>query len=142
MSLGLFRKSLALHQWIANKCGMKVYVGPKQGLTLPFSGWDSVFPTRFPVDYHYMTTRALETLGEQLKGQPGSVAEVGVWTGDFSRIINRVFPDRELLLYDTWDSSFMKCVIQGEKTLSSLTKVLFTIPCLKLINRQSTLWTS
>ena len=32
----------------------------------------------------------------------GAVAEVGVYRGDFAKDINRVFPDRELYLYDTF----------------------------------------
>ena len=33
----------------------------------------------------------------------GSVAEVGVYRGDFSRLINRYFPDRTMYLFDTFD---------------------------------------
>ena len=46
----------------------------------------------------------LDRLGEMLyeKGIDGSVAEGGVFQGDFAKEINRVFPDRKLYLFDTF----------------------------------------
>ncbi len=37
------------------------------------------------------------------KGLPGNVAEAGVFRGDFARQINRVFPNRMLYLFDTFE---------------------------------------
>lgn len=36
------------------------------------------------------------------KGMPGAVAEAGVYKGDYSKEINRCFPDRKLYLFDTF----------------------------------------
>lgn len=33
----------------------------------------------------------------------GSVAELGVYRGDFAKVINEVFPDRKLYLFDTFE---------------------------------------
>jgi O-methyltransferase len=38
----------------------------------------------------------------RLRAVPGSVAELGVYRGDFASHINRVFPDRTLYLFDTF----------------------------------------
>ena len=46
----------------------------------------------------------LENLAQELyrKGIPGSVAEAGVFRGEFAKQINRCFPDRKLYLFDTF----------------------------------------
>jgi O-methyltransferase len=41
---------------------------------------------------------------ERSLGGGGSVAEVGVWKGEFAKYINMIFPDRKLYLFDTFDS--------------------------------------
>ena len=45
---------------------------------------------------------------------PGAVAELGVYRGDFARIINKVFPDRKLYLFDTFEG-FPEADIQYEE---------------------------
>ena len=37
------------------------------------------------------------------KAVPGAVAELGVYRGDFAKVINTVFPDRKLYLFDTFE---------------------------------------
>lgn len=37
------------------------------------------------------------------RGMRGSVAEVGVYRGDFARVINEVFADKKLYLFDTFE---------------------------------------
>ena len=37
------------------------------------------------------------------KGVKGAVAELGVYRGDFAKEINRIFPNRELFLFDTFE---------------------------------------
>ncbi|MDR0662116.1 MAG: TylF/MycF family methyltransferase, partial [Holosporales bacterium] len=120
MSLGLFRKSLALHQWIANKCGMQVFISCEGTTVAPISSWDDVFPTRFKDDPDYVLTRTLELVGEQLKDQPGSAAEVGVYKGTFAHKINQVFPDRKLFLYDTWEGPDVKTCSSEERGKSCI----------------------
>ncbi len=47
----------------------------------------------------------LEKLAEIFKEKelPGAVAELGVYRGDFAKVINAVFPDRKLYLFDTFE---------------------------------------
>lgn len=49
--------------------------------------------------------RALERFEDlcDMYGIEGSVAEVGVFQGDFAKHINRLFPDSKLYLYDTFE---------------------------------------
>ena len=41
-------------------------------------------------------------LASRLKNVPGEVAELGVYRGDFARVLNRLFPERSLYLFDTF----------------------------------------
>lgn len=47
----------------------------------------------------------LRLLAEEINRRriPGAVAELGVYKGEFSAEINRLFPDRELYLFDTFE---------------------------------------
>ncbi len=57
-------------------------------------------------DHDYSRLFTLELCGKEIYkgGVKGSVAELGVFRGDFASIINRVFPDRKLYLFDTFKS--------------------------------------
>jgi O-methyltransferase len=48
---------------------------------------------------------ALDLVGEQIKSNNvlGAVAELGVNKGRFARFINKVFPDRKIYLFDTFE---------------------------------------
>lgn len=52
------------------------------------------------------------------QGLGGSVAEAGVYRGDFSRQINQYFPDKRLHLFDTFDG-FDKRDVESEKLASA-----------------------
>lgn len=54
---------------------------------------------------HRARTKALESVATIIeeKNVLGAVAELGVYMGDFSKEINRVFPDRTLYLFDTFE---------------------------------------
>ena len=47
----------------------------------------------------------LENLASEIyrKRLQGNVAEAGVFRGDFAKVINRIFPDRKLYLFDTFE---------------------------------------
>lgn len=45
--------------------------------------------------------RSAELLAQN--NQQGAVAEAGVYRGEFARLVNRVFPERKLYLFDTFD---------------------------------------
>ena len=53
----------------------------------------------------YVRASSLELISWEIYQQkiPGSVAEVGVYQGDFARLINLFFPDRKLYLFDTFE---------------------------------------
>jgi O-methyltransferase len=104
MSLGLFQKSLCFHQWIAKKAGMKVSCAPDWTSPVATMIYDRQRPpaTSLYGEWDYCRCRSLELMREQIGDIPGSTAEVGVWRGDFARLINHCFPDRKLFLYDTY----------------------------------------
>ena len=53
----------------------------------------------------YVRASFLELISWEIYLQkiPGSVVEVGIYQGDFVRIINLYFPDRKLYLFDTFE---------------------------------------
>jgi O-methyltransferase len=53
----------------------------------------------------YVRISSLELVADEIysRGVEGSVAEVGVFQGEFAKWINRAFPDRTLYLFDTFD---------------------------------------
>lgn len=55
-----------------------------------------------PFDLRTLTIRKL---AERIKDQdiPGCIAELGVFQGDTAAVLNALFPDRELYLFDTFD---------------------------------------
>lgn len=48
---------------------------------------------------------SLEAVADEIRlnGVPGSVAELGVYQGDFAKYIHAAFPDRKLFLFDTFE---------------------------------------
>lgn len=52
----------------------------------------------------YVRNSSLELVAHEINEQEitGSVAELGVYRGDFARIMNEVFPGRKLYLFDTF----------------------------------------
>lgn len=57
--------------------------------------------------YHTLDIRSatLHRMAERITAQqiPGSIAELGVYKGDIAWQLNTLFPDRELLLFDTFE---------------------------------------
>lgn len=58
----------------------------------------------------YCRTGTLQLISREINhtGIKGSVAELGVYQGDFSRYINALFPDRTLYLFDTFEGFDVK----------------------------------
>ena len=56
-------------------------------------------------DADYVRNSTLELISREIHEQkiPGETAELGVFRGDFARLINQAFPDRKLYLFDTFD---------------------------------------
>jgi len=57
------------------------------------------------VEYDYVRASALELAGREIQDHcvSGAVAEVGVFKGEFARILNLVFSSRLLYLFDTFE---------------------------------------
>lgn len=57
------------------------------------------------VEQDYVREKTLQLIAAEIKRKhvEGNVAEVGVYKGDFSKKINRLFPDRKLYLFDTFE---------------------------------------
>ncbi len=53
----------------------------------------------------YVRTRSLELVAQEIhtNNVPGNVAEAGVWSGGFAQLINHIFPQRKLYLFDTFE---------------------------------------
>jgi len=53
----------------------------------------------------YVRNSSLELVAHEIitNNIKGSVAELGVYRGDFARVINEAFPDRKLYLFDTFE---------------------------------------
>jgi len=62
---------------------------------------------RWVYNYDYFRFSSLELVAHELNERyaeiGGCVAELGVWKGEFAQFINRLFPDRTLYLFDTFD---------------------------------------
>ena len=59
----------------------------------------------FIYGYGYIRFSTLELISHEIYDNNihGSVAELGVYRGDFARCINEAFPDRKLYLFDTFE---------------------------------------
>ena len=60
---------------------------------------------KFVFEYDYIRASSLELIANEIydKNIAGNVAELGVYRGDFAKIINKAFPDRKLYLFDTFE---------------------------------------
>ena len=56
-------------------------------------------------DGDYVRNSSLEMAAREIKerGVSGEVAELGVFRGDYAKLINQAFPDRKLYLFDTFE---------------------------------------
>lgn len=74
-----------------------------------------------PVMSDYIRVSMLELVAHEIyeRNIEGSVAELGVYRGEFARHINAAFPDRTLYLFDTFkgfDSGDMECDVRHRFT--------------------------
>ena len=53
--------------------------------------------------YDYFRYRTFELIADQIKDLRGDIAEVGVYKGNFARIINQKFPNDIFYLFDTFE---------------------------------------
>ncbi len=68
--------------------------------------WNFILPYRDYDGADYVRFSTLYYVARQLKhfGVSGALAEVGVFRGEFSRRMNELFPDRNIYLFDTFES--------------------------------------
>ena len=61
-------------------------------------------PAPLPINLDYVRYATLGLCAQEIlrKNVPGSVAEVGVYKGDFAKRLNYLFPERQLYLFDTF----------------------------------------
>lgn len=69
------------------------YLSRKRRIDMSYRAWD------------YNRYSSLEFCAQEIieKGIPGSVAELGVFQGDFAAKINEIFPEKKLYLFDTFE---------------------------------------
>ena len=60
---------------------------------------------QFVFEHDYIRASSLELIANEIddKNIAGSVAELGVYRGNFAQIINKTFPDKKLYLFDTFE---------------------------------------
>ncbi len=60
----------------------------------------------------YIRYSTLLLLAKEIKQRniPGETAELGVYRGDFAKVLNKEFPDRKLYLFDTFEGFPEQCV--------------------------------
>ena len=56
-------------------------------------------------DADFVRNSTLELCAREIRSKeiPGAVAELGVFRGDYAKLINRAFPDRKLYLFDSFE---------------------------------------
>jgi hypothetical protein len=113
----LFEKGLIPYRWMIKSVNAELRLAPrKETITSYRMAYDDIAPPALefysdPCPFlslcgekslDYVRYRLLELMREQIEGVPGNVAELGVFTGDFARMINYLFPQKRLFLYDTF----------------------------------------
>lgn len=74
------------------------------------------------LDGEYNRVSVLELISVEIYENKvsGAVAELGVWRGDFAKVINEAFPDNKIFLFDTFEGFSQKDVMtEIEAKLSS-----------------------
>lgn len=118
----LFDKTLVFHQMVAKRSGGTLEFVPdylKGKVQTQPMAYDSVSKNEFE-HYNqfqdYVRFRTIELIAEEIyrNNVPGDVVEAGVDYGDCSTVINSVFHDRKMFLYDTF-SGFDKRDVEIEE---------------------------
>ena len=87
------------------------------------------------IDSDFIREQTLVLIAKEIKrrGLKGNVAELGVFKGEFSRKINRLFPEKQLYLFDTFEGFSEEDIKkEGEKLEkfadTSVDKVMASMP--------------
>ena len=86
----MFLGSLFFHRLFARKLGKDIYI---------------INTSRCRLASYEPREATLELMSQEIKryGIEGNVAELGVYRGDFAKLINHYLPDRKLYLFDTFE---------------------------------------
>ncbi len=79
-------------------------------------------------DGDYVRNSTLELISREIYEQciPGAVAELGVFRGDYAKMINQAFPDRKLYLFDTFEGFSEKDLLKDEPERSTAERENFS----------------
>lgn len=83
---------------------------------------DLFFEERYRTDYTRYRTFELAADEIERNHVPGAAAELGVFKGTFSKLINARFPDRKLFLYDSFES-FQEKEYANERAVEEIRQV-------------------
>ncbi len=79
--------------------------------------WPEDETVSLPSEDDFCRMMSLRLAAERIKRKdlPGSIAELGVYRGEFAAILNRLFPDRTLYLFDTFEGFSDKDLSDGKE---------------------------
>jgi O-methyltransferase len=126
----LGREIMVRLSYLAYRCGIPVAT-PMRGLDPPRNN--------AVLFGEYIRASSLELIAREINEReiPGAVAEIGVFRGEFARLINLAFPERPLYLFDTFDGfpeADMKADIQRRYTKPH--RQVFTDTSIQLVMSQ------
>jgi hypothetical protein len=83
--------------------------------TMPI--WPDTHPELPPAQDDYCRMMSLRLAADRIvdHGVPGSIAELGVYRGELASILNRLFPERKLYLFDTFEGFSANDLVGGEE---------------------------
>jgi len=79
--------------------------------------WPNGKPGMMPSEDDFCRMMSLQLAAERIvvKNVPGVIAEVGVYRGEFAAVLNQLFSDRELYLFDTFEGFSGNDLLDGEE---------------------------
>jgi O-methyltransferase len=89
-------------------------------------------------DGDFVRNSTLELVAQEIQANnvQGAVAELGVFRGEFAKLINRAFPDRKLYLFDTFEGFYSENVSVDKSKQYSADLNDFTNTSVELVMRK------
>jgi hypothetical protein len=87
--------------------------------------WPVPFPEIETSGDDYCRFMAMRLAAQRIlaRGIPGAVAELGVYKGEIAAVLNRLFPERTLYLFDTFEGFSANDLADGEENKHSIAHV-------------------
>jgi O-methyltransferase len=78
-----------------------------------------------PTEDDYCRAMAIRLASQRIlaRNTPGAIAELGVYKGEFAAVLNRLFPERKLYLFDTFEGFSENDLADGEEKKHSVASV-------------------